>query len=167
MYLRNFFLFIVCLKIIIDFFAPNRDIGALLITCFLIFNFKHFNYDKDSVKFIFSVVCFFIIEVVLLFFLESEIRSLLKFLTYPIYICFVCLLGKNLTIKDILYIKDRTLKIFLICFFVSLSLSLGLNLYFKRIFFNFDHVNFYAHEINKAEDDVWLVYPWENVGKYE
>lgn len=32
---------------------------------------------------------------------------------------------------------------------------------------NFDHVNFYAHEINKAEDDVWLVYPWENVGKYE
>ena len=32
---------------------------------------------------------------------------------------------------------------------------------------DFDHVNFYAHEINKAEDDVWLVYPWENVGKYE
>jgi hypoxanthine phosphoribosyltransferase len=32
---------------------------------------------------------------------------------------------------------------------------------------NFDHVNFYAHEINKAEDDIWLVYPWENVGKYE
>ena len=32
---------------------------------------------------------------------------------------------------------------------------------------NFDQVNFYAHEINKAEDDVWLVYPWENVGKYE
>ena len=32
---------------------------------------------------------------------------------------------------------------------------------------NFDHTNFYAHEINKAEDNVWLVYPWENVGKYE
>ena len=32
---------------------------------------------------------------------------------------------------------------------------------------NFHHTNFYAHEINKAEDDVWLVYPWENVGKYE
>jgi|TARA_B110000240_G_C13466173_1_gene438848 hypoxanthine phosphoribosyltransferase len=31
----------------------------------------------------------------------------------------------------------------------------------------FDHTNFYAHEINKAEDDVWLVYPWEAVGKYE
>ena len=32
---------------------------------------------------------------------------------------------------------------------------------------NFHHTNFYAHEINKAEEDVWLVYPWENVGKYE
>ena len=32
---------------------------------------------------------------------------------------------------------------------------------------NFDYTNFYAHEINKAEDNVWLVYPWENVGKYE
>jgi len=31
---------------------------------------------------------------------------------------------------------------------------------------DFHHTNFYAHEINKAEDDVWLVYPWENVGKY-
>ena len=31
----------------------------------------------------------------------------------------------------------------------------------------FDYTNFYAHEINKAEDDVWLVYPWEAVGKYE
>ena len=25
-------------------------------------------------------------------------------------------------------------------------------------------VRYYAHEINKAEEDVWLVYPWENVG---
>ena len=32
---------------------------------------------------------------------------------------------------------------------------------------NFHHTNFYAHEVNKAEEDVWLVYPWENVGKYE
>ena len=23
-----------------------------------------------------------------------------------------------------------------------------------------------CHEINKAEEDVWLVYPWENVGEY-
>lgn len=28
----------------------------------------------------------------------------------------------------------------------------------------FGGVNYYAHEINKAEDDVWLVYPWEYVG---
>ena len=32
---------------------------------------------------------------------------------------------------------------------------------------DFHYTNFYAHEINKAEDDVWLVYPWEAVGKYE
>ena len=32
---------------------------------------------------------------------------------------------------------------------------------------DFHQTNFYAHEINKAEEDVWLVYPWENVGKYE
>lgn len=25
-------------------------------------------------------------------------------------------------------------------------------------------VDYTVHEINKAEDDVWLVYPWENVG---
>ena len=30
----------------------------------------------------------------------------------------------------------------------------------------FDSVSYYAHEINKAEEDVWLVYPWENVGEY-
>jgi len=29
----------------------------------------------------------------------------------------------------------------------------------------FDGVNYYAHEVNKAEEDVWLVYPWENVGQ--
>jgi hypoxanthine phosphoribosyltransferase len=26
-------------------------------------------------------------------------------------------------------------------------------------------VDYSVHEINKAEDDVWLVYPWENVGR--
>jgi len=31
----------------------------------------------------------------------------------------------------------------------------------------FDLVSYYAHEVNKAEKDVWLVYPWEAVGKYE
>ena len=30
----------------------------------------------------------------------------------------------------------------------------------------FDGVRYYAHEVNKAEEDVWLVYPWENVGEY-
>ena len=29
----------------------------------------------------------------------------------------------------------------------------------------FDGVNYYAHEVNKANEDVWLVYPWENVGQ--
>ena len=28
----------------------------------------------------------------------------------------------------------------------------------------FDNVDYTCHEINKAEEDVWLVYPWENVG---
>ena len=27
-------------------------------------------------------------------------------------------------------------------------------------------VDYACHEINKAEEDVWLVYPWENVGGY-
>jgi len=30
----------------------------------------------------------------------------------------------------------------------------------------FDGVNYSVHEVNKAEEDVWLVYPWENVGAY-
>jgi len=30
----------------------------------------------------------------------------------------------------------------------------------------FGEVNYSVHEINKAEDDVWLVYPWENVSDY-
>lgn len=29
----------------------------------------------------------------------------------------------------------------------------------------FDGVRYFAHEVNKAEEDVWLVYPWETVGK--
>jgi hypoxanthine phosphoribosyltransferase len=31
---------------------------------------------------------------------------------------------------------------------------------------NFHDVSFYCDEVNKAEEDVWLVYPWETVGKY-
>ena len=31
---------------------------------------------------------------------------------------------------------------------------------------DFGKVNYYCHEVNKAEEDVWLVYPWENVGEY-
>ena len=31
----------------------------------------------------------------------------------------------------------------------------------------FHDVNYTCHEINKAEEDVWLVYPWENVGSYD
>ena len=27
-------------------------------------------------------------------------------------------------------------------------------------------INYSCHDINKAEEDVWLVYPWENVGEY-
>ena len=30
----------------------------------------------------------------------------------------------------------------------------------------FDQVRYTCHEVNKAEKDVWLVYPWENVGEY-
>ena len=30
----------------------------------------------------------------------------------------------------------------------------------------FDQVRYTYHEVNKAEKDVWLVYPWENVGEY-
>jgi len=31
----------------------------------------------------------------------------------------------------------------------------------------FDNISYYVDEVNKAEEDVWLVYPWEAVGKYE
>ena len=31
---------------------------------------------------------------------------------------------------------------------------------------DFDNVRYTCHEINKAEEDVWLVYPWENIGEY-
>ena len=26
---------------------------------------------------------------------------------------------------------------------------------------NFDNISYHSHEVNKAENDVWLVYPWE------
>jgi len=29
-----------------------------------------------------------------------------------------------------------------------------------------EHCAYTCHEINKADEDVWLVYPWENVGTY-
>jgi hypoxanthine phosphoribosyltransferase len=31
---------------------------------------------------------------------------------------------------------------------------------------DFSKVSYSCHEVNKAEEDVWLVYPWENVGEY-
>jgi len=30
----------------------------------------------------------------------------------------------------------------------------------------FGDVSYHATEVNKAEEDCWLVYPWENVGEY-
>ena len=30
----------------------------------------------------------------------------------------------------------------------------------------FDGVRYSAHEVNKAEEDIWLVYPWENISEY-
>ena len=32
---------------------------------------------------------------------------------------------------------------------------------------DFSDVRYTCHEINKAEEDVWLVYPWENVAEYK
>lgn len=34
---------------------------------------------------------------------------------------------------------------------------------------DFGFVKYYAYTVNKAEDDVWLVYPWENtsIGEYD
>ena len=29
-----------------------------------------------------------------------------------------------------------------------------------------EHCAYTCHEINKSDEDVWLVYPWENVGQY-
>ena len=31
----------------------------------------------------------------------------------------------------------------------------------------FEAVNYSAHEVNKVDEDVWLVYPWEIIGKYD
>jgi len=31
----------------------------------------------------------------------------------------------------------------------------------------FGQVSYCVHEVNKTEEDVWLVYPWENVGDYD
>jgi hypoxanthine phosphoribosyltransferase len=31
---------------------------------------------------------------------------------------------------------------------------------------DFDDVRYTCHEINKSEEDVWLVYPWEIIGEY-
>ena len=31
----------------------------------------------------------------------------------------------------------------------------------------FEHVTYYCDTVNKAENDIWLVYPWENVGTYD
>lgn len=30
----------------------------------------------------------------------------------------------------------------------------------------FEDVSYHVHEVNKDEEDVWLVYPWETVGDY-
>ena len=30
----------------------------------------------------------------------------------------------------------------------------------------FDQVDYYSDSVNKADEDVWLVYPWENVSEY-
>ena len=27
-------------------------------------------------------------------------------------------------------------------------------------------ISYTCHEVNKEEEDIWLVYPWEDVGEY-
>ena len=36
----------------------------------------------------------------------------------------------------------------------------------ENISSDFGDVSYHVHEVNKAEEDVWLVYPWENIGEY-
>ena len=36
----------------------------------------------------------------------------------------------------------------------------------ENIASDFGDVSYHVHEVNKTEEDVWLVYPWENVGVY-
>jgi len=36
----------------------------------------------------------------------------------------------------------------------------------ENIASEFGDVSYHVHEVNKAEEDVWLVYPWENIGEY-
>ena len=36
----------------------------------------------------------------------------------------------------------------------------------KTCLSEFDSISYSCHEVNKAEEDVWLVYPWENVSEY-
>jgi len=74
-------------------------------------------------------------------------------------------LGKNILVVDDINDTGAT--------FNWLTRDLGLihsNIRFATLTENlsssFDRVNYYCHEVNKAEKDVWLVYPWENVGVY-
>ena len=76
-------------------------------------------------------------------------------------------LGKHILVVDDINDTGAT--------FEYLSNSWGLNEYdnvrfatlTENLSSSFDRVNYYCHEVNKAKKDVWLVYPWENVGVYD
>ena len=75
-------------------------------------------------------------------------------------------MGKNILVVDDINDTGATFK----WLSEDWSLNGGDNVRFATLTENlssdFDGVDYYCDEVNKAEEDVWLVYPWENVGEY-
>ena len=68
--------------------------------------------------------------------------------------------GSNKTGKQVVYLMNLLGILYGIRMFALLQLQI---IYQVTLMVEVDYS---VHEVNKAEEDVWLVYPWENVGAY-
>lgn len=124
-------------KIILDFFSPLRELNLIVQLVILLPIVFHKSYLPFVLKRKFGFIIFYF----LLYFLMSQNQESLKILLASIIFSICTFIGLRLKPKEISNLSRRVWKLSICSFFLSLLLSIALNKYSQREFYNFEHVN--------------------------
>ncbi|SFD00582.1 hypothetical protein [Flavobacterium phragmitis] len=124
-------------KIILDFFSPFRELNIVLQLCFIlpILLDRHFLNFIVKRKLNFVLLYFFFYVVI-----SKNIQSVKIFIAVLLY-CIFLFIGYKSIFNTIIKRSKLIWRVGLICFSVSLLISLFKGSYARREFYNFEHVN--------------------------